>query len=933
MAELRRVGPARFPMWTGLPPLWTLVVAASFCGYFALVVYCDLVRPVNPGFTAETRNGAVVLDMIKPGTPAAEAGLTIGDRLIAINGLFIIDSDSWGAVGANYELDVPMPVIVERQGLRVSLTMRLSHEPADYWLTRTGATLIVIKLAQLVTLLAGITVALRRPHDPDALAASWFLMTCAVFLIALPARFAIVWRGLPGLRELFWIAHASSITIGPILLTFVTLFPRRLPAAGKIQATAWSLSGVAMALPLYNMIPLVYRGDELRTIGPNSYPLLIVTSLSLGAAVLLSLAQYRRVEDLNHRRRLRVVVAGITIAVLPGFLALLYFWLFRKTNQAESVFEWWPMALVGIALLAAPLSITYAVLRHRLFDLSFTIGKAVRYTLARLFVMSLVPAISAFMILDTLRMHDRTVDEILKRRGTLYLLLTVSAFIIFYFRRRWLKAIDRRFFRERHYALAVLQNVAEQVSRAGSLDRVAPVVVAKIESAMYPEFAALMVRDPETRAYRTIAAAPSAAGPPDLREDSKLVAHARIVEEPLDTSKGSGEPFLRKLSSSDREYITNAGIDAVIRIVTPDEELHALLVLGPKRSDEPYAEEDFGVLVTIADNLSLLAARSVPPRDQTPTLEECPECGACFDAGTRTCSTHSRPLVATALPRTLLSRYRLDRRLAAGGMGTVYKAFDVALDHDVAAKVIGDAVIAKDGALERFFGEAKILASLRDHPNVVTVYDFGRIGTRQAYLIMELLVGRTLRQLLESDGRIQPPDALEILEDVASAMTAAHRLRLLHRDLKPENIFLVDSGRGMVAKVLDFGIAKPLSVATTVNGRRETGDRILLGTLEYMSPEQRRGEPPSKAWDIWSLAVVALEMLSGRPPMSTMMPDVGPWRPGNALKDTLPACVGVFNRALSIDPTERPPDADTLVREIAAGLRVEPPAASYRRRA
>ena len=929
MAELRRVGPAKFPTWAGLPPLWTLVVAASFFAYFALIVYCEVVRPTNPGFTAETRDGAVIVDMVKPGTPAAEAGLTVGDRLIGINGLFIVDSDSWGAVGANYEIDVPMPVIVERQGLRLSLTLRLPHQPVDFWLTRAGATLVLIRLAELVTLLAGITVALRRPRDPEALAASWFLMTCAVFLIALPSRLAIVWRGLPILRELFWIAHASSITIGPILLTFVTLFPRRLPAAGRIQAIAWSLAGVAMALPLYNMIRLVYRGDELRTIGPNSYPLLVVSSLSLGAAVLLSLAQYRRVDDLNHRRRLRVVVAGITIAVLPGFLALLYFWLVRKTNQAESVFESRPMALVGLTLLAAPLSITYAVLRHRLFDLSFTIRKAVRYTLARLFVVSLVPAISAFMIIDTLRMRDRTVDEILERRGPLYLTLTAVAFIIFGYRRRWLKAIDRRFFRERHYAYAVLKDVAEQVRRAGSLERVAPTVVARIESVMHPEFAALLVRDPEARVYRTIAAAPSAAAPPDLRVDSKLVAHAQIVEEPLDTSRDTGEPLLRKLSASDRDYIRHAGIDAVIRVVTPDDDLHALLVLGPKRSEEPYADEDFGVLVTIAENLSLLAARSVPPRDETPILEECPECGACFDAGTNICNTHSRPLVTSALPRTLLRRYRLDRRLAAGGMGTVYKAFDLALNHDVAAKVIAETMIAKDGALERFYEEAKILASLRDHPNVVTVYDFGSVGDRQASLIMELLIGRTLRQLLESEGRNQPQQALAILEDVASAMTAAHRRRLLHRDLKPENIFLVDSGRGMVAKVLDFGIAKPLSLATTVNGRRETGDRILLGTLEYMSPEQRRGEPPSKAWDIWSLAVVALEMLSGRPPMSTMMPDVGPWRPGNALKDTLPACVNVFNRALSIDPTERPADADTLVREIAAGLRVEPPSTGY----
>jgi serine/threonine-protein kinase len=98
----------------------------------------------------------------------------------------------------------------------------------------------------------------------------------------------------------------------------------------------------------------------------------------------------------------------------------------------------------------------------------------------------------------------------------------------------------------------------------------------------------------------------------------------------------------------------------------------------------------------------------------------------------------------------------------------------------------------------------------------------------------------------------------------------------------------------------------------------------LLGTLEYMSPEQRRGEPPSKRWDVWSLAVVALEMLSGSSPVSTM-PDVGPWQPGNALKDTLPACVGVFNRALSIDPAERPTDAEMLMRELTGALLDERP--------
>ena len=580
------------------------------------------------------------------------------------------------------------------------------------------------------------------------------------------------------------------------------------------------------------------------------------------------------------------------------------------------------MVLVGIMLLAAPLSITYAVLRHRLFDLSFTIRKALQYTLARLIVLSLVPGISLFMILETLRMRDETVNTVLARRGVLYLSLTVLAFVIFSYRRRWLKAIDRIFFRERHYAYAVLREVAEQVRRAGSLHRVAPLVVARIESLMHPEFAALLGRDPEARCFRTLAAAPSAAGPPDLREDSKLVALARIIEQPLDTSSDRDQPLLSQIGGADGAYLRSARIEALIRVVTPEDELCAVLALGPKRSEEPYTEEDFGVLVTISENLGLLAARSTPRREQATALAECPECGECFDAGTGTCTRHQCALVVTPLPRALADRYRLDKRLASGGMGIVYKAFDLALERDIAAKVIAEKMTKDPGAMARFVEEAKSAARLRDHPNVVTVYDFGVIHERQAYLNMELLEGRTLRQQLASEGRIEPQQALRILEDVAAAIAAAHRWRLVHRDLKPENIFLVGEGHRVVAKVLDFGIAKPLSVATSID-RRLTNARMLLGTLEYMSPEQRRGDAPTQAWDVWSLAVVALEMLSGSPSEPMAAFDVGQWLPGNALRDTMPECVEVFNRALAIDPAIRPPDVESLVREIAAALQSE----------
>jgi serine/threonine-protein kinase len=256
-------------------------------------------------------------------------------------------------------------------------------------------------------------------------------------------------------------------------------------------------------------------------------------------------------------------------------------------------------------------------------------------------------------------------------------------------------------------------------------------------------------------------------------------------------------------------------------------------------------------------------------------------------------------------------------------MGIVYKAFDLALERRIAAKVVAERMTREPGAMARFVEEAKNAARLRDHPNVVTVYDFGVIDERQAYLIMELLEGRTLRQQLAAERTIEPHQALRILEDIASAIAAAHRLQLVHRDLKPENIFLVDSGHRAVAKVLDFGIAKPLAVATSVDGRRPTNTRVLLGTLEYMSPEQRRGDAPTKAWDVWSLAVVALEMLSGSPSAPMAAIEMGQWLPGNALVDTMPECAKVFNRALSIDPAIRPPDVDSLVREIAAAVHGE----------
>jgi serine/threonine-protein kinase len=197
-------------------------------------------------------------------------------------------------------------------------------------------------------------------------------------------------------------------------------------------------------------------------------------------------------------------------------------------------------------------------------------------------------------------------------------------------------------------------------------------------------------------------------------------------------------------------------------------------------------------------------------------------------------------------------------------MGTVYEALDTALERRVAVKVIRDELLGSSEAAQRFQREAKASAAF-SHANVVTIHDFGVEGAR-AFLVMELLEGRTLREELVERRRFEPTRIVAILRDVCSALDAAHQRRLIHRDIKPENIFLTRDS----VKVLDFGIAKFIpSIDGDAATQAGTRSGILIGTLAYMSPQQLMGEEVDVMWDLWALAVVAYEALTGVLPFPT----------------------------------------------------------------
>ena len=305
----------------------------------------------------------------------------------------------------------------------------------------------------------------------------------------------------------------------------------------------------------------------------------------------------------------------------------------------------------------------------------------------------------------------------------------------------------------------------------------------------------------------------------------------------------------------------------------------------------------------------------------------CPGCGRCYDDQHTACPADGSTLTQRLLPHRLEGRYRMIRLLGRGGMGDVYEALDEALGRPVAIKVLrADRGLDPDQRAQ-LYREARAAARI-SHPGVVEIYDVGDLDDGSAYLVMELVAGRSLAELLEQ-GVGSPAQVAALLRAVASAVGAAHRTGVVHRDLKPENVFLSPAEDGFVAKVLDFGISRTVDVDATASGRG-----MIMGTPAYMSPEQVRGAPVDARSDVYSLAVLAFEALTGRRVAArasiaeTLLAVLGdPVPPPSTLVPGLPASVdAAFAAALDKDPAGRPVDVEAWVDSFADALAATPSA-------
>ncbi len=314
-------------------------------------------------------------------------------------------------------------------------------------------------------------------------------------------------------------------------------------------------------------------------------------------------------------------------------------------------------------------------------------------------------------------------------------------------------------------------------------------------------------------------------------------------------------------------------------------------------------------------------------------LEErkCPLCGALYSPPTQYCHRDGKALeiTSTLIGRVLHGKYRIEDWLGGGGMATVYRATHLKMGEEVAVKVLNPSLVGKERIVDRFRNEAR--AALRiNHPNAIKVTDFDVTDDNLFYIVMEIVHGRLLREMI-GEKIFDYRRTVKLLYQACEAIYAAHQQGIIHRDLKPDNIIVQNREGNESVKVLDFGIARlrePENQDASQSVKTKPG--TLIGTWQYMSPEQARGEELGPASDVYSLGVIGYEMLCGRTPFIPTSDgleyirkiQIGTPPLLRAIEPSVPVSIErVIMRALDKSPDRRQSSALALAQELRKAVK------------
>jgi predicted Ser/Thr protein kinase len=861
-------------------------VQVALAAVLVLLNFHNQVTRPAPGFEYSRRTGEVRSVL----SPALRADIRPGDRIVSIAGHAIgIEVYPFYFVAAGK----PVPVVLERDGVRLTKTLvPIAQETLRREQLRAGG----VRAATAVTsylnfplhvwmLGLGVALLVLRPENKDARLAALVQTYWAGSMFLYRAYgFGLVLAAIPPLLRVPLLIVDGIFTgaFFAVCVHFALVFPM----ARRVRASRWQWVPYVAALPITietlannfarmrgNVRPVdLVLGDAYSTVG----------TLMLVAALAILVVRLTRVEDANARRRLQLIF----LSMAPGSIAFIASYVISLLQlghvwDAVARVMHIPATMIGSGVF------TYAVVRHRMFNIRVLVRRSLQYAFARgtLLALMALPVIGLAIFLYVNRAESLAV--LLTGTPAIYILLLLPLVLVVRYRRRLLEALDRRFFREQYDARRVLLHVVSIIRGGSDMLTLSRAALDEIDRALHPKHISLWQADPEGvalhRGFWKGEEEPRAVDPLDA--NGTLASLLIGDEEPLDVYSRATRALLQRLPEDEREWLREVEATLLVPLLI-EKRLAGVLVLGERKSEEPYSREDRELLRTLGVQLALTLDYTrlkqspslvwAPPSSVAPVhlhlsdaLHLCPRCGRCYAPDEQKCEIDEQALVPeSGVPRIIEDKYVVTRLLGRGGMGSVYLANQKRLNRSVAVKVLLAHLVGSSSMRSRFEREARIVARLR-HPAIVTIHDFGVLPSGHAYLVMEYLDGATLRETIVKGP--QPLEhALRILAPVAEAIDAAHHAGIVHRDLKPENIMLMRGhNEALSPRVLDFGLAKmsgPIGEdeQTLVQSGHSAG---VVGTLMYMAPEVLSGAVADARSDQYSLAIIAWELLAGEHPL------------------------------------------------------------------
>jgi hypothetical protein len=876
------------------PFVWVMLASALlFVPLFAFVSFralrdSETVR--DDGWRPGQANGAWVVAAVDAQGPVA-ALLQPGDRILAFNG----DART-ARVGPVWQLAEIMPgesyrLTVQRGGAPVDVTVAAGQRANPGFARWVIAYLAV----SLTCFIVAMMVAFVKPEDRMvqlAIGGQFFLAPFMMWVALQPVV------GIRQDRLLLFLGLAF-----PLYFICGYLFFERFPQpAPRTRFWTWVTRGLVTsgllvwairssvaairALPTDTRMAILDRYQDtvlqVYAVSRLTDQLFIVATFVAMYGVL-----YRNYKILpvggSDRRRVKILVIGQSLPLFPTVVAAAISALGELAGASALLLAYGETIrrLTNALAIAGPLSFGYAIVRHRVLGFRLTVRLGIQYVLAQNALRTAVAVPLAWLAYTVITRPDQTVGELLfTGSARLNLVVMVLAGIGLQYRTQLAEAIDRRFFRAAYDAEGILRRLVEAVKLADSAAEIAETASREIGTALHVERVLAFYRNAAAGEFTIGYSSHVVTNKSQMSDESPMIRHIGELggAQTVDELRASATP--REIA-----WLEDLGIELVIPMTGIDQDVVGLLMVGGKRSEEPFTSQDRGLLQLVAAQIGsvyeVLSLREQVGRQadlQSEVLasiderhinlvKECPQCGRCYDRTAERCTDDGQPLAFTMpVERTLGGKYRLDRLVGRGGMGAVYEALDLRLNRIVALKVIKGSSFHNTSARRRFAREAQACARLT-HPAIVRVYDYGAFENSASYLVMEYVRGRTWRQELDRLAAFTPAAAADLLDQVMDGMEAAHASGVLHRDLKPDNLVIAaaDHGHAVQVKILDFGLAK-VRESGFDDPKSQTMAGVAMGTFGYMSPEQLAAGDVDARTDVYSIGVVALESLTGRLP-------------------------------------------------------------------